>query len=249
MALGTEERFVIDGRSVDEAECRQLCLGPLPDRMRRVLDLIEGERLLDIGCYVGGFAKAFAEQHPSGSVTAIDYDPESVRIARVLHPEMANSFLRMSVYELDLPDGSMDCVTFQEVIEHLEGAALAVKEINRVLRPGGALIVTTPNPYYWRQLRAFVGSETLNRLRPRQRRRLGDEMFEASTEWNRHILCWTPATLLTLMTTNGFAYVHHEYSADAASPWERGLLRALPFLGPVIVLKVRKVGDAPARIV
>lgn len=249
MAVEAEQRFVIDGRSVDEAECRRLCLGPLPDRMVRVLDLVEGERLLDVGCYAGGFAKALSERRPTATVMAIDYDAENVRIARVLHPEMAESFERMSVYELAMADGSLDCVTLLEVIEHLEGAASAVKEINRVLRPDGSLIVTTPNPYYWRHLGAFVGSEMLNRLRPDDQRRLGEEIYEASTEWNRHIFCWTPSTLLTLLSTNGFAYVHHEYSSDASSVWERGLLRALPFLGPVIVLKVRKIDRAPSHLI
>ena len=43
----------------------------------------------------------------------------------------------MSIYDLDFKDASYDCVTMQEVLEHLEGAAQAVKEINRILKVGG----------------------------------------------------------------------------------------------------------------
>jgi ubiquinone/menaquinone biosynthesis C-methylase UbiE len=217
--------------------------------MVRVLRQVEGARVLDIGCYAGGFASELRAQMPNADVLAVDYDVENLRIARVLHPQMAEQFQQMSAYELELPDASFDCVTFQEVIEHLEGAAIAIKEINRVLRIGGSLIVTTPSPYYWRHLYAFLASELRNLLRPVSRRVLGDANFETTTEWNRHIYCWTPSTLLTLLAGNGFAYESHEYSRDASSRFEHRLLRVAPFVGPVIVLKVRKVADAPARLV
>jgi ubiquinone/menaquinone biosynthesis C-methylase UbiE len=217
--------------------------------MLRVLNLLEGDRILDIGCYTGEFARAAIDKRPNATLVAVDYDSENLRIARTLYPEMAAAFRQMSVYELAFPDASVDCVTFQEVIEHLEGAALAIKEINRVLTIGGCLVVTTPNAYYWRDARAFVASEFRNLVRPRNRRALSDATFEARTEWNRHILCWTPSTLLTLLKGNGFQYEFHAYAVDASTRLERALLRAIPFLGPVVVLKVRKVADAPTRLI
>lgn len=247
--MTAESRYRIDGRAVDERECRQLFSGPLPDRMIRALDLLEGDRILDIGCYGGSFARAVRERRPRTDIVAVDYDLENLRIARALHPEMADAFQHMSVYSLKLTDSSFDCVTFQEVIEHLEGAAVALKEINRVLRVGGSLIVTTPSPYYWRDVRGFVATELRNVVRPHDRLSLSGANFDPTTEWNRHILCWTPSTLLTLLEGNGFEYQHHEYSHDATGRSERWLLRAFPFLGSVIVMKVRKVTDAPARLV
>jgi len=61
-------------------------------------------------------------------------------------PEAANvAFRRMRVPPLDLPDASFDFVLTFQVIEHIADDAAFVGEIARVLRPGGRLILTTPN--------------------------------------------------------------------------------------------------------
>ena len=49
------------------------------------------------------------------------------------------------VYSLDVPDLSQDVVLFLEVIEHLSEPAIAIREIHRILRPGGRLVVLFPN--------------------------------------------------------------------------------------------------------
>jgi SAM-dependent methyltransferase len=46
---------------------------------------------------------------------------------------------------LPLPDNSFDCILLSEVIEHLEAPHVSIREARRVLRPGGRLLVTTPN--------------------------------------------------------------------------------------------------------
>lgn len=238
--------FFVDGRHVSAEECRALFpQGVLDDRQTRCLGLVAGETIVDIGCYSGAFTDAVARRFPTASVTGVDYDPENLRIARFLHPN--RNFLRSSVYELALGDESVDCVTFQEVIEHLEGAASAIKEINRVLKVGGTFILTTPHPYYWRDMVAFFVREIANSLR--SAKRLNTAIYFEEVEWNRHIYCWTPATLLTLLVTNGFEYVTHQYSADAGNVVERLALRAMSFLGPTQILKVRKTASAPDRLI
>jgi SAM-dependent methyltransferase len=137
------------------------------------------------------------------------------------------------------------------VLEHLEGAALAVKEANRVLKIGGTLIVSVPNPYYaWRVAR-FAFQEIANSLRRWRGRspRLDSEILSAGVEWDRHVHAWTPQTLLTLLAANGFDYVDHCFENGAPGLLRRWFLAVLPFLGPTQILKVRKIGPAPARLV
>lgn len=233
--------FIVDGQPVSAEECRRIFTArDLEDRQRRCLDWVEGASVVDIGCYAGTFVDALTKRYPDKQIVGIDYDPENLRIARFLHPEYR--FVRSSTYALSLADASVDCITFQEVIEHLEGAALAIKEINRVLKPGGLFILSTPHPYYWRDMAAFFAHEVGNRLK--ERRRLRAAIYFAEVEWNRHIYCWTPSTLLTLLVTNGFEYVDHQFSADAGGRVEAMFLRLFPFLGPAQILKVRKTGKA-----
>ena len=244
--MADQELFFVDGRHISAEECRRLfAAGMLEDRQKRCLALVEGETIVDIGCYSGTFTDAVACRLPGSQVTGIDYDPENLRIARFLYPE--RNFVRSSVYELTLGDESIDCITFQEVIEHLEGAAKAIKEINRVLKPGGTLILTTPHPYYWRDMAVFFFREIANSFR--RTRQLNTAIYFKEVEWNRHIYCWTPTTLLTLLVMNGFQYVTHQYSADAGNAFARLALRVLPFLGPVQIIKVRKTAKAPQRLV
>jgi SAM-dependent methyltransferase len=58
-------------------------------------------------------------------------------------------FCNLDEQPLPYADGQFDAVVFSEVIEHLAGSPLpAVREMARVLRPGGRLVITTPNQLY-----------------------------------------------------------------------------------------------------
>lgn len=242
------ETYLIDGKQLDADQARALFSGGrLEDRQIRCLNLLEGQRIVEIGSYSGQFVAEAVRRLPGSEVIGTDYFSDHIRLARLLYPEIAGQFRQMSVYKLELADASVDCVVMQEVIEHLEGAALAVKEINRVLKPGGTFIVTTPHPYYWRDMAAFFVRESANRLRRRQQ--LKTAIYFDDVEWNRHIYCWTPSTLLTLLVTNGFAYVEHEFSTDARGWGESVFLRMFPFLGPTQIVKVRKAGESRRDLV
>lgn len=247
-----QRNLFVDGALRSGDEVRQMfAASHMADRAERCLRMIEGERIVDIGCYAGIFVRRAQANFPDSEILGIDYDEENLKVARFLYPERAASFHRMSVYALDFEDASIDCIAFQEVIEHVEGAAQAIKEINRVLRPGGSLVVTTPNAYYWRQFAQHLRAELANAWRRRCGRavRLEPLIFFDNVEWNRHIYCWTPATLMTLLAVNGFAYEAHEYSVDDPGPLSRLIGWLAPALGNTIVLKVRKVAGAPAGLV
>jgi 2-polyprenyl-3-methyl-5-hydroxy-6-metoxy-1,4-benzoquinol methylase len=244
-----DARYLVDGRSLTAEECRRLFAGAvLSPRQATVLSLIEGRDVADIGCYAGLFVNAVKARHPDKIVTGIDYFDDNVRLARLLFPAQADCFRRMSVYALEFESGSIDCVTLQEVIEHLEGAALAVKEINRVLKPRGVLIVSAPNPYYWRHFLSFCLYEARNQLRRLFGKppTLFNQIYFENVEWNRHVYSWTPDTLLTLLQVNGFEYLFHTYEKPR-SFLDRLVLSLFPYLGPTQILKVRKIANAPER--
>jgi 2-polyprenyl-3-methyl-5-hydroxy-6-metoxy-1,4-benzoquinol methylase len=246
------ETYLVEGRHLTQEQCRALFARlPLSDRHIKVLDRLEGEGVLDVGCFTGAFVREATQRFPGKTVTGIDYFEDNIRIARLLYPEIRDRYQQMSVYALQFPDATIDTITCQETLEHLEGAALAVKEMNRVLKTGGVLVVSVPNPFYIRRIVAFACSEIGNALRRWLRRptRLDTEILSDNIEWDRHVHAWTPQTLLTLLAGNGFVYVDHCYETKVPDRFRRWFLTLLPFFGPTQILKVRKVAPAPTKLV
>jgi ubiquinone/menaquinone biosynthesis C-methylase UbiE len=236
--------YLVDDKHLSADQCRALFAGmPLFDRQIKVLELIEGDTIIDVGCYTGMFVCEASRRFPDKTVIGVDYFENNIRIAHLLYPDMRDRFRRMNIYGLEIADATIDCITLQEVLEHLEEPTVAVKELNRVLKQGGVLIVSVPNPFYVWRIATFVCSEISNALRHwlGRRRRLGVEVLSESIECDRHIFSWTPQTLLTLLVTNGFEYVDHCYESRMPDRFRRWFLAALPFLGPTQILKVRKV--------
>jgi 2-polyprenyl-3-methyl-5-hydroxy-6-metoxy-1,4-benzoquinol methylase len=245
------ETYLVDGKQLSAGQCRAL-FGAMPlfDRQIKVLERIEGDTVLDIGCYTGVFVREASRRFPDKTVIGVDYFEDNIRIAHLLYPDIRDRFQQMSIYRLEIVDGSVDCVTLQEVLEHLEGAALAVKEVNRILKQGGALVVSVPNPFCVWRMTKFVWLELGNVLRRWRGRspRLGAEVL-SDIEWDRHVYAWTPQTLLALLAGNGFEYVEHCYETGVADRLRRWFLTALPFFGPTQILKVRKVAPASSALV
>lgn len=97
-------------------------------------------RVLDLGC--GDGRTAVALQSAGWTVVAMDQDPASIAAARVAGATDA----RVGTIN-DLPDTEerFDAVVLSHVIEHLVEPIAALVEIRRHLRPGGQLVILTPN--------------------------------------------------------------------------------------------------------
>jgi SAM-dependent methyltransferase len=106
-----------------------------------------GARALDCACGTGYGSAFLAEVGGARSVVGVDVDPRAVEYARRRHTRDGVRFLAADALSTGLPDASVDLVASFETIEHLEddGPARLVAEFDRVLTPGGVLIVSTPN--------------------------------------------------------------------------------------------------------
>jgi 2-polyprenyl-3-methyl-5-hydroxy-6-metoxy-1,4-benzoquinol methylase len=246
------ETYLIDGQECTADEAKSRCSGSLGKREQVVLSMVlnpeDNTRIVDLGCLYGSFCQALLRAFPKSIIIAGDYDEEHLKIARLVYPETTNHLQILNAYDLNLTSSSVDILTFQEVIEHLEGAAQAIKEINRVLKIGGELILSTPTAYYWRDFWNAFKFETLRKYFKKDLP-LSDSIYFQEHEWNRHIYCWTPTTLYTLLKVNGFEYVTHEYCQDGRGFFEKLLLKVFPFLSPTIIMKVIKVSEAPSNLV
>jgi SAM-dependent methyltransferase len=104
------------------------------------------ETALDVGCGTG--ANAAVLRSHGREVVGLDFRPEGIATARQQHCGDA-SFVRGDAARLPFANGAFDVVTALDVLEHIDDEA-ALEEIVRVLRPGGAIIVSVPAmPWLW----------------------------------------------------------------------------------------------------
>jgi ubiquinone/menaquinone biosynthesis C-methylase UbiE len=110
-------------------------------RYRFASRFVAGKAVLDIACGEG-YGSAALEKAGAASVVGVDISEEACAHARQKYGIDAR---QGSAENIPLPDGSVDAVVSFETIEHVEKPGKLLDECFRVLRPGGRLIVSTPN--------------------------------------------------------------------------------------------------------
>jgi ubiquinone/menaquinone biosynthesis C-methylase UbiE len=104
----------------------------------------EGISLLDVGCGPGNITAELATYVGSGEVTGIDLSEEVIALAKrdFMSVGLDNLFFETGdVYALDFPDDHFDVVYAHQILQHLTRPVEAIREMRRVLKPGGLLAV------------------------------------------------------------------------------------------------------------
>ena len=124
--------------------------------------LARGLTVLDVACGEG-YGSAYLSQ-VAESVIGVDIDAASVEHAKANYGRSNIDFRVGSALELPVPSASVDLVVSFETIEHFYDHDTFLKEVKRVLKPGGLFMVSTPerdiysppntasNPYHVREL-------------------------------------------------------------------------------------------------
>jgi 4-oxalocrotonate tautomerase family enzyme len=99
-------------------------------------------RLIDCGCGPGSVTVGLAEVVAPGEVVGIDLAPRQIERAREVAAQRGRANVRFevgTVYDLPFRDASFDAAYAQTLLMHLREPVAALREIRRVLRPGGVL--------------------------------------------------------------------------------------------------------------
>ena len=124
-------------------------------RTMALLALAPGERVLEVGCGSGVFLPLLAHAvGPGGRVVGLDHAPAFVAEVRA---RVAAEGLDGSVaveegdaYRLPFPDAAFDAAHCERVLMHLDDPTAALREMRRVVRPGGRVVAVEPD---WGALR------------------------------------------------------------------------------------------------
>jgi len=102
--------------------------------------------ILDVGCGVGGTSRHLAKRFPNAQVVGITLSPKQVERATQLAAEQGVTNVRfqvMNALEMDWESDQFELVWACESGEHMPDKEVYVKEMTRVLKPGGSMVVAT----------------------------------------------------------------------------------------------------------
>jgi SAM-dependent methyltransferase len=106
-----------------------------------------GDVVLDVGCNNGAHTLAAARR--ARAVFGMDYDARQLRVAAATARERGLGNVHLMAWDITtpfpFPDGHFDAALFLDVIEHIHPRVAVLREIRRVLKPGGRLLVSGPN--------------------------------------------------------------------------------------------------------
>lgn len=127
-------------------------------RLKRILDLVgteSGLRVLDVGC---GNGRIGSEIKKNGNyVAGVEISSEAAEIASQALDKV-HSFNIESSWPGELQKGDFDLVLLPEILEHVFDPVEVLKSARNALKPGGNLIITTPNFLTWtNRLRFLLG--------------------------------------------------------------------------------------------
>lgn len=113
-------------------------------RYRFAQKYVPGKRVLEIACGTG-FGAGMLADAGALSVVGADVSEDVVAAARRERSRPGVEFLRADGTALPFPDGTFDLATSFETVEHIPQYEEFIRELRRVTRPGGGLILSTPN--------------------------------------------------------------------------------------------------------
>ncbi len=114
-------------------------------RYRFAAAFSRGKDVLDIASGIGYGSLLLATEGGAAAVTGADISSEAIGAAQERYNHPALAFRRIDPGPLPFADRSFGVVASFETVEHTADAGLFLNELWRVLRPGGVLVISTPN--------------------------------------------------------------------------------------------------------
>lgn len=176
-------------------------------REKEVLKCIDkpidrNNKLLDFGCGWGYISQKAAEQ--GWDVTGIDISKNEIAISQLAQEIFSTAHNKVNFTNKDITsfeEGEFDTVVSIQVIEHVHNPGTYLSKINRVLRPGGRLIISIPNVITFNSFTGHLYRSFENGLR-----KISDTILEKYDKTNHHIQAWDAMHFTRLVSSVGFKF-------------------------------------------
>ncbi|MDY6795414.1 MAG: class I SAM-dependent methyltransferase [Actinomycetota bacterium] len=207
-----------------------------PDAYRTFLHLAgarcpEGGKVVDLGCGGEGYLEFLLEKE--ADITGVDNRALDGPYRRYLEADLDG--------RLPLEEGGYDLAVGKFMLEHLERPRVFFREVYRILRPGGTLLLLTPNVYYYPYTVNFL----LSRLISQQSRMRAVQLFTGRPPGDVFPVfyrCNTPGCLRKGLNGAGFEMIHLRTYSDCYVSAVCRLLGALALVYELAVNTLRLEG-------
>lgn len=193
----------------------------LKRRARRIIEELEpadGDRILDVGCGDGFYLHLLSNLGMKLKLTGVDFDENALASARKnLKGKKIKLVQADLMKKLPLKVDSFDKIVMSEVVEHLPDDIKGLKEVRRVLKKGGTLVVTVPNhnyPFFWDPVNWVLEHLFATHIK---------DGFWAGI-WNQHKRLYTPKEIKKVLEKSGFKVEAVESLTYWCLPFNHNLL-------------------------
>ncbi len=128
------------------------------------LEIKDGDRIIDLGCGMGFYLMAMGRMR---DLRRVGYDSDLHRLHQAREQNSAAAIVSGKLEDLPFEDGYFDQALLSEELEHVQDDVHALKQIYRILKPGGVLAISVPHsnyPFLWdpvNRLRTGLGLKPL----------------------------------------------------------------------------------------
>ena len=187
------------------------------------LELKDSDILLDCGCG-DGLYYYFLSSFSSCQYYGLDLNFENIKINQANSNFLHAKFYHGNILSLPYKDGTFDKIISSETVEHVDDDLQALKELYRVLKKGGTMLLTVPNhnyPFLWDPINRFL--ETIAH---------GFHFksgFLAGL-WNQHVRLYYPDEIMKVVENAGFIVEGVQLVTHYCLPFNHYLINAVAII-------------------
>lgn len=187
----------------DQAKLEQLLRNEADMAFRRravtllnYLDLQDGDTVLDCGCGMGVYLMMMNRLR---NLKLYGVDGDVSRLEWAEQEQVQANLSSVDIHCLPFPDATFDKILMSEVLEHLADDRTALREIYRVLKPGGTLALSVPHanyPFWWDPINKTLESLNMSPIR---------SAGPIAGLWSNHWRLYLPEELHDVISCTGFS--------------------------------------------